>query len=90
MERVSFTPTQQIHVDRLINEAYGKGRRKAQAEIDALKAEIEELKNKKLFGFLRRRFNSEVQHLGEQEGRCYPKWLCRKENMFTCLCLKET
>ncbi|HBG47231.1 MAG TPA: hypothetical protein DDW94_09625, partial [Deltaproteobacteria bacterium] len=60
MERVSFTPTQQIHVDRLINEAYGKGRRKAQAEIDALKAEIEELKNKKLFGFLRRRFNSEV------------------------------
>src|SRR3972149_8949142 len=40
--------------------------------------------------FFIRRFNSEVQHLGEQEGRCYPKWLCQKENMFTCLCLKET
>ncbi|MBI5491884.1 MAG: hypothetical protein HY893_03000 [Deltaproteobacteria bacterium] len=39
---------------------------------------------------LLRRFNSEVQHLGEQEGRCYPKWLCQKENMYTCLCLKET
>ncbi|MDP2689828.1 MAG: hypothetical protein Q8P48_06920 [Deltaproteobacteria bacterium] len=28
-------------------------------------------------------FNSEVQHLGEQEGRCYPKWLWQKENMYT-------
>jgi hypothetical protein len=25
-----------------------------------------------------RKFNCEVQHLGEQEGICYPKWPCQK------------
>ncbi len=27
-------------------------------------------------GFLKnRQFNNEVQHLGKQKGKCYPKWL---------------
>jgi hypothetical protein len=25
-----------------------------------------------------RKFNCEVQHLGKQEGICYPKWPCQK------------
>ena len=29
-----------------------------------------------------RKFNCEVQHLGEQEGICYPKWPCQN-TMFT-------
>lgn len=58
--RITFTPDQQKRVDELIDNAYGKGVRKAareaEAEIDRLKAEIAELKknDKKTFSFWRR------------------------------------
>jgi hypothetical protein len=37
-----------------------------------------------------RQFNSEVQHLGQQAGACYPKWLWKKENIYTYHYLRET
>lgn len=48
IERVRFTLDQQIRVDKLMDEAFGrglqKGVRQSQAEIDKLKHEIAQLK----------------------------------------------
>lgn len=53
--RIIFTPEEQAKINELIDRAYGKGMRKgailAQTEIDRLKAEIAELKQKNKFSF---------------------------------------
>lgn len=58
-ERISFSLSQQAKVDELINKAFAKGLRKGvketQAELEKLRAEVDELKaGKNKFSFWRR------------------------------------
>jgi len=56
-----------------------KGRKRkdsADENVEACRHETETRKN--VVPVRLRRFNNEVQHLGEQKRRCYPKCLCQR------------